>query len=67
MQNQIRNLEPERGLRCREAAAMLGISVSCLWRHTRLGLLRNKKLGGCTVWLMSEIQRYLEGKPAIEG
>ncbi|MBQ7608973.1 MAG: helix-turn-helix domain-containing protein [Desulfovibrionaceae bacterium] len=52
----------DRGLRVKEAAAMLGISVSTLWRLTRQGRIQNRRLSDrCTVWLESEILNFLQG------
>lgn len=50
----------DRGLRAVEAAEVLGIAKSTLWRWTRQGLLKNAKIGGkVTIWKMSELQRFL--------
>ena len=56
-----------KALRARDAAALLGISVSTLWRWTKEGKFNAKKLGPrTTVWSQEEIESFFENASLIE-
>ena len=47
-----------------EIAAMMGISIPTIYRHSRRGLVGLKKVGGRTLVAADEFNRYRQGHPS---
>lgn len=64
MQQEV-SASPDRLLRPREVARLLGISLSTLWNWSRLGRLPRPIAVGphATAWRLSEIQQFIDGLP----
>lgn len=45
-----------------EIAAMMGISIPTIYRHSKRGLVELKKVGGRTLVGVDEFNRYREGR-----
>lgn len=62
MQNSLTMNQSGGAMRAHDAAAFLGVAVSTFWRWVALGRLpKGKRLSSrCTVWLRSDIERFLE-------
>lgn len=50
-------------LSSQQAADYVGVSIRTLYREAARGRLTYRKLGGQTVWLRSELDRYLRSLP----
>jgi excisionase family DNA binding protein len=48
-----------------EAASLLSIERSTLYRHAKLGLIRIRKLGGRSVILRGDLDAYLQELPVL--
>ena len=53
--------QPEQYIPRKEAATMLGVDLSSLWRWNRQGFLCPTKVGGKLRYRLSDIRRILEG------
>ena len=62
MKNEAHNEQKfEKCLRAKQVAQALAVSIPTVWRWTREGKLRGRKLGQrVTVWLASDVQAFLE-------
>jgi len=56
------NEQPPFALRPRDAAKALGISPSTLERMARAGEIPTKKIGRCTLYLVEDLKRWLNGE-----
>ena len=45
-----------------EIAAMMGISIPTIYRHSQRGLVELKRIGGRTLVGVEEFNRYREGR-----
>jgi len=47
----------------KETAAALGVKPTTIWRLTKRGLLKPNRATRCPLYPVSEITRFLEGRP----
>lgn len=60
-------MSPNTYLRPSQVAKEYPISLSSLWRYSKLGLLHPKKItAGVTVFMRSELEEFFNGKSQME-
>lgn len=54
-------------LKASDVAKLLGCSTSSIWRWSKQGLLRPRRVGrGCTRWVLAEVKALIASAPTAK-